>query len=107
MLYHTPEKLNELIDFNDESINKKILMQNENSFAMLAALKKNQKMPQHTSNTDAFIYILEGEIDFFIFDEKGDNKEFNLDKNEVLFFKKDELHSLTAKKDSKFLVVRI
>ena len=99
------DKIKKLIDFCDEHINSKVLSKNGDCLALLIALKKNQKMNEHISPTDAFIYIIEGEIEFHL--NKEIKQIFEIKKDEIFFFKADEKHSITAKEDTKMLVIRI
>ncbi len=102
---HLAEKLEKIVDFCDEHINSHVLLKNEDCLALLIALKKNQKMNEHISPVDAFIYVLEGEIIFHLNEENKQN--YNIKKEEVFFFKAEEKHSITAQTDSKILVIRI
>lgn len=102
---HNTYELKELIEFYDDSINSKILAENNDSRAMLFALKKEQFMPEHTSPRDAFIYVIEGEIEFEI--NRDDKEKYEVKKGEIFFFKANEKHTVRAKKDTKILVVRI
>ena len=45
MTFHTIEKIKNLIEFNDEAVNTKILAKSDNNLALLGALKKDQLMP--------------------------------------------------------------
>ncbi len=109
MINHNIKKLNELIEFSSENINSKILAQNGNSMVILLAIKKEQVLSEHTSPVDAFVYVLDGEIEFSIkkddISEKIENK-YIIKKEEIFFFKANEKHIVLGKKDSKLLVVR-
>jgi len=48
------------------------------------------------------VYVLDGEIELHF-----DAEKFTLDKGEMIMFKKDTEHKVFAKKDSKFLLVKI
>ena len=61
-------------------------------------------MKEHFSPVDAFIYVLEGEIEFKF---SENNEVIEIKKEEIFFFKANEKHDVTAKKDSKMLVIRI
>ncbi len=101
---HIKEKLENLICFCGEHINSNVLLKNGDSLALLIALKKHQKMQEHFSPVDAFIYVLEGEIEFKF---SENNEVIEIKKEEIFFFKANEKHNVTAKKDSKMLVIRI
>ncbi|MBS4760861.1 MAG: hypothetical protein KHX03_09215 [Clostridium sp.] len=75
MTFHTIEKIKNLIEFNDEAVNTKILAKSDNNLALLGALKKDQLMPEHISPVDAFIFIIEGEIEFTIYENPNTEEQ--------------------------------
>ncbi len=101
---HNAKKLEKLIDYNNEHINSHVLLKNNDCLALLIALKKEQKMQEHFSPVDAFIYLIEGEIEFQL---SKNNEIFEIKKDEIFSFKANEKHSINAKKDTKMLVIRI
>lgn len=105
MTFHTAENLEKSIDFCDEHINSKVILKNEDSLSLLVAIKKNQLMPEHISPVDAFIYVLEGEVEFILTD--CEESRFEVKKGEFFVFRANEKHAVFGKKDSKMLVVRI
>lgn len=48
------------------------------------------------------VYLIEGEIELHF-----DAEKFNLKEKDFLMFKKDKEHKVLAKKDSKFLLIKI
>ena len=98
-------RLKDLIDFTDNEINKKILANNGTNKAMLIAIKKGQTLAEHSSDTDAFLLVLDGEIEFSFTEDLSEN--YTVKKEEILFFPKDKKHKVLSKKDSKILVVGI
>lgn len=105
MTHHNVEELKDMIEFCDERINSKVLAENGECKAVLFAMKKEQCMPEHTSPRNAFIYLIEGEIEFEISHEE--NEKYKVKKGDIFFFNADEKHTVLAKKDTKMLVVRI
>ena len=57
-------ELKNLIEFSDNEINNKILAQNGTSKVILIAIKKEQELKEHSSDVDAFLFVIEGEIEF-------------------------------------------
>ncbi len=105
MTHHSVIELKEMIDFNDEKINSKVLAENGESKAILFAIKKEQFMPEHISPKDTFIYVLEGEIEFEI--NHDENERYKIEKGDIFFFNAEEKHTVLGKKDTKMLVVRL
>lgn len=107
MTFYVTQNIAELIEYKENSLNKTVLAENRDSLAMLVALEKDRVMPEHTSPVNAFVYVLEGELIFSVYDENCSINEYKIKKEEILFFKKNDKHFLRALKDTKFLVVRI
>lgn len=106
---HIAEKLKKKIDFKDNQINTRVLLKDDDKLALLAAIKKDQLMAEHISPVDAFIYIVEGEVEFSIKENinAAEQNDFKLKEGDIFFFKANEKHCVTGKKDSLMLVVRI
>lgn len=105
MLFHEVKELDEMVDYNKDSVSVEKLLENGDFKAMLIALEKEQTLAEHISEVDAFVYVLEGEIEFNLNSDKKIIE--NIKKGEFFAFYANEKHSLTAKKNSKILVVRI
>lgn len=95
-------KAKDIVDLDGNSFEKKTLIQNENSSLCIVALKKDAIIDTHTAESDAAVYVLEGEIEIHFNAEK-----FKIDKGEILMFKRDCEHKVVAHKDSKFLLIKI
>ncbi|MFT5847190.1 MAG: quercetin dioxygenase-like cupin family protein [Psychroserpens sp.] len=65
------------------------------------SLEANKNFPKHTSPRDAYLFVLEGDIIFYI-----NNLEYRLSKHQIFNFPKDEEHWVKAIQNSKFLIVR-
>ena len=65
-------------------------------------LKKDEIIDTHTSESDAAVYVLDGEIELHF-----DAEKFKLDKGEILMFKKEIEHKVLALKNSKFFLIKI
>ena len=105
MIFHEVCDLKKTIDYKKEGVAVEKLLENGDFKALLLAMEKEQVLNEHISEVDAFIYVMEGEIEFSI--QLDEVKKFNISKGEFFAFYANERHSLVAKKDSKALVVRI
>ena len=65
------------------------------------SLEKDALFPEHTAPRDANLLVLEGTIVFYI-----NNSEYSLSSYDVFNFPKDEVHSVRAIENSKFLIIR-
>jgi len=101
-MFYNKLELENLVQNETDKIDKKILLEHDESKLIAFALKKGEMIPEHVSNTDACAYVFEGEIEMHF-----EAEEFTLKKGELILFKKDDSHSVHANKDSKFLVIRI
>lgn len=122
MLYRAIE-IDKLIDNKDSKHQIVDLMENNNSHLKLIYLKKNEEIEPHISNTDACIYITDGELEIefspdsqcnckdcgcALPDEDNKNgKKYKIKKEQLFFFEKDILHSVKALKDTTFLLIKI
>ncbi len=101
-MFYNVLKVKDLVDLDGEMFDKNVLMESEHGALTAIALKKNEIIDTHTSTCDAAVLVLDGEIEMHF-----DAQQFDVDKGEILMFKKDEQHKVLAKKDSKFLLVKI
>lgn len=101
-MFYNVLKAKDIVNLDNEKFQKETLMENNNSSLSIIALKKEEIIDTHTSLEDAAVYVLDGEIELHF-----DAEKFTLDKGEILLFKKDIQHKVFAKKDSKFLLIKI
>ncbi len=101
-MFYNVLKAKDLAELDGEKFKKEVLMQNDESCFDIVAIKKDEIIDTHTSIADAAVYVIDGEIEIHF-----DAEKFNLDKGELIMFKKDTEHKVVAKKDSKFFLVKI
>ena len=101
-MFYNVLKVKDIVDLGNEKFERKVLMEHDNSNLSIIAMKKNEIIDTHTSTCDAAVYVLEGEIELHF-----DAEKFEVDKGEILMFKKDAQHKVIALKDSKFLLIKI
>lgn len=101
-MFYNVLKVKDIVDLGNEKFERKVLMEHDNSNLSIIAMKKNEIIDTHTSTCDAAVYVLEGEIELHF-----DAEKFEVDKGEILMFKKDEQHKVIALKGSKFLLIKI
>ncbi len=101
-MFYNVLKARDIVNLDDKKFDREILMENGNSCLSAIALKKEEIIDTHTSEEDAAVLVLDGEIEIHF-----DAEKFKLDKGEILMFKKDKGHKVLALKDSKFLLIKI
>ena len=102
-MYYNVLKAKDLAELdNDRLFRKEVLMQNNDSCFDIISIKKDEIIDTHTAEADAAVYVLDGEIEIHF-----DAQKFEVNKGELLMFKKDEQHKVVAKKDSKFFLIQI
>lgn len=101
-MFYNVLKARDIVELKDGKFDRKILMEHDNSSLSIIAIKKEEIIDTHTSACNAAVYVLDGEIELHF-----DAQKFNVDKGEILMFKKDEQHKVVALKDSKFLLIKI
>ncbi len=65
------------------------------------SLEKGTVFPEHTSPTDAYLIVLEGDIDLHI-----NEASYHLTAHQLFDFPQEVKHWVSANKNSKFLIVR-
>lgn len=101
-MFYNVLKAKDIVDLQDQKFARKVLMEENNSSLSAIAIKKDEIIDTHTSTCDAAVYVIDGEIELHF-----DAEKFTVEKGEILMFKKDEQHKVLAKKDSKFLLIKI
>lgn len=97
-MYETSNKLTEQ---KIEGLQVQKLVQTNALEILSISLEKGTTFPEHTSPKDAELIVLEGDIHFNINGETyplGTQQHFN--------FPKEVAHTVLAKKNSKFLIIR-
>ncbi|HVX28622.1 MAG TPA: cupin domain-containing protein [Parafilimonas sp.] len=84
-----------------EKIKWQQLYKNEKFHVMQLQIKKDELLKPHHATTDAFLVVVEGEINFNMHDEN-----IHLHKGDVLSFEKYITHSVKAVEDSILLIVK-
>ncbi len=101
-MFYNVLKVKDLVDLDGAEFRKETLMENNDSCLSVVSLKKEAIIDTHTSTCDAAVYVIDGEIEIHF-----DAEKFDIDKGEIIMFKKDKEHKVVAKKDSKFLLIKI
>ncbi len=118
-------EIKDLIEDKNEDVQIINLLQKNEAELKLVYLKKHQEMRPYNTNTNAAIYVIEGEIELTFNNEEytcnsfscnlephEEKKENELEKNNIkkhqLFLTEKELiHSIKANKDTSFLIIKI
>ncbi len=84
-----------------EGLSVQKLFTSESAETLLITLEKDHVFPEHTSPRDAFLVMLEGRITFTIQDT-----DYVLNCSDSFTFPAKEPHTVHAKENSKFLIIR-
>ena len=101
-MFYNVLKAKDIVNLDDKKFDREILMENGSSCLSAIALKKEEIIDTHTSEEDAAVFVIDGEIEIHF-----DAEKFKVDKGEILMFKKDKEHKVLALKDSRFLLIKI
>lgn len=101
-MYYNVLKAKDIVELDGQKYVKKDLIENGDKKLSIIALKKDEIIDTHTSINDAAVYVIDGEIEIHF-----DAEKFKIEKGQILMFKKDTQHKVLAKKDSKFLLLKI
>jgi quercetin dioxygenase-like cupin family protein len=97
-----PEQIETLVDYQEDSVVSKTLIDKKTGTVTLFAFDKGQGLSEHTAPFDAFVYIVDGKADIVI---AGERKMAV--KGETIIMPANKPHSLTAKEPFKMLLVMI
>lgn len=89
----------EQLDFNN--VKSKKIVHTENFDCVLLTIEKGKIFKEHISNTDAYLIVLTGEINFNI-----NNQSFRLTQSDGIAFAKNTPHSIEAICNSKMLLIK-
>lgn len=89
------ESFNENLDFNDDRIVTKVILESSFSKEIRILLKQGQTMKEHKAPFPIIIHILEGEINF-----GHQHNNHVLQKCDIITLDSNIPHDLTANKDS-------
>jgi quercetin dioxygenase-like cupin family protein len=92
----------DLVDYSDEGITSKRVIQREQGNVSLFAFDKNQQLSEHTAPFDALVQILEGEAEIRI-----DGKPFELKAGESIIMPAEIPHAVFAREQFKMLLIMI
>lgn len=101
MFYNVLE-LKDLVDTKEHKLDKKVLLEHNDSSLCAIALKKDEILDNHISVCDACAIVYDGEAEFHFNAEK-----FTVKKGEMIMFEKEKEHKVLALKDTKFLLIKI
>ncbi len=94
--------LNELIDFQKDSVVSRSLLDKEAGTVTLFAFDKGQELSEHTTPFDALVNIIEGEASVIISGET-----FQLKKGEMIIMPANVPHALKAINKFKMILIMI
>lgn len=93
------ESFSENLDFNDNKVTTKVILESSFSKEIRILLKAGQKMKEHQAPYPIIVHVLEGAIDFGV-----QGETHHLKAGDILTLEGKIPHDLTAQKDS---VVRL
>jgi len=92
-------KLDSLVDYEEGTVVSRTLSQAKSQSMTLFAFDKGEGMSSHSSSGDALVYILDGETEITIAEQK-----FNLKKGETIAMPSGKPHALLATERFKMLL---
>ncbi|WP_125153983.1 cupin domain-containing protein [Clostridium rectalis] len=92
--------LGDLVEYRGGQVVSRTLSQGKNLSVTLFAFDKNEEISSHSSQGDALVYILDGEAEIMVGEEK-----FSLKKGETIVMPSGIAHALYAIEKFKMLLV--
>ena len=96
------EELNEIIQYQDDSVVSKTLIDKDKGTVTLMAFDKGQGLSEHTAPFDALVYIFDGESEITISKEPHIVK-----KGQMIIMPANDPHALKAIERFKMMLVMI
>lgn len=93
------KKIYKLIRYSPGGILSKVIEKNEKMDITLFCLAKGTEISEHTSTKPGFVYVIDGDG---IFNLQG--KTIVMSPGVLIYMKENAVHSLTAKKNTSFLL---
>jgi quercetin dioxygenase-like cupin family protein len=93
-------EMKSLVEYNEGQVVSRTLSQGKNVSVTLFAFDKGEEISSHSSSGDALVYILDGEAEITI-----DNEKFNLKEGQTIVMPKGIAHALLATEKFKMLLV--
>ena len=96
------EDLNIMIEYQENSVVSKTLIDKKVGTVTLFAFDKGQGLSEHTAPFDALVFIFEGEAEITI-----EGKRFHLKKDQMMIMPANEPHALKAIEKYKMMLIMI
>lgn len=93
-------EMESLVDYQDGQVVSRTLSQGKHLSVTLFAFDKGEEISSHSSGGDALVYILDGNSEITIGEEK-----FNIKKGETIVMPAGVPHALYAKEKFKMLLI--
>ena len=97
-----PEVVNDLVNYQDESVVSRTLIKKETGTITLFAFSKGQALSEHTAPFDAMIYILEGKAKITIAGNPN-----TLESGQMIVMSANKPHALKAVEKFKMMLTMI
>lgn len=102
LFYNNKNSLQEAIEYSNDSIVSKTIIDKKNGTVTLFAFDKGQKLSEHSTPYDAMVQIIDGEAEVLI------NKKINiLNKGEAVIMPANIPHAINAKNRFKMMLIMI
>ncbi|MCY6957452.1 cupin domain-containing protein [Clostridium brassicae] len=93
-------EMEKLVDYKEGQVVSRTLSQGRNLSVTLFAFPEGEEISSHSSSGDAMVYIIDGEAEITIGEEK-----FNLKKGETIVMPSGVPHALYASKNFKMQLI--
>ena len=98
----TVQNLKESVEYQENSIVSKTIIEKETGTVTLFAFDKDQALSEHTAPFDALVYIVDGEAEIIISGKSNKVRE-----GEMIIMPANEPHALKATEKFKMMLVMI
>jgi len=96
-----PVTVNDLIEYSNQKFTSKVIFRGPSFQIVLFAFIKGQKLPEHTTPSDVFLHVVEGEAMVSI---DGNTKPVK--QKEMIKLPKDIPHAIIATTNCKMMLIK-
>jgi len=97
-----PELVSSLVDYQDESVVSRTLVEKKTGTITLFAFSKGQSLSEHTAPFDAMVYVLDGKAEIIISGNPN-----TLESGQMIVMPANKPHALKATENFKMLLTMI
>lgn len=98
----TPFRLSDEVAYQEGEVQRKEIISNSNGSVNMLAFGNNVMIARHSVNSDVFVYVVEGSVEFEI-----DNQRHQLKQGDSMIMSANTPHTVLALSDAKMILTKL